>query len=110
MADKPSKEKKVEELREDKTEQELRENITQTILHSNLHSGLIFDDGVSDEEAYYLADQILALTKEAGYVKLAEDQKLPVHFATRDGKREKWLREAGWRKIEVEVKDAESLK
>jgi len=83
------------------TEQELRERLFKLI----------------DTQAYggfLLVDQILALIKEAGYVKLAENQSLPFRAPNcecvdcwssirylheiQDG--EKMLKE-GWRKVEI---------
>ena len=38
--------------------------------------------------------------KERGYVKLAKVQTLPTRYHTIDGQRERWLKKAGWRKVE----------
>ena len=85
------------------TEQELVKKIAQLI-----------DKRCSETEEFYtgnswilrykltseeLADQILALIKEAGYVKLVKDQSMPELAGYKVAQEE--LLKAGWRKVEL---------
>jgi len=85
---------------------ELREKIARTI----------WSDGTGDEEGFEglgakhivfkITDQILALIKEASYVKLAEDQSLPEAVLSVLGLRTvnatvKIYQREGWRKVEL---------
>lgn len=88
-------------------EQELREQIAEVIARRHEVSSQ-----TEIRDLYFSrADQILSIIKEAGYVKLADNQSLPLENSKCllwDLYQQGWLeaqrcmRIAGWRKIEIE--------
>ena len=92
------------------TEQELREKIANL-----LYGELTYRNYLAIPEVRHNADimisKVLAIIKEAGYAKLAEDQTLPpILTSIVDSINRNTLRillEAGWRKVELEGKDVQ---
>lgn len=92
-------------------ERKLREKIAQLLQNnsSNIIDNIITGAGMPTKSWMEVAKQTIALIKEAGYVKLAEDQNLPenyfppgtIGFAMRE-KAEQDMLKAGWRKVENE--------
>ena len=98
------------------SEQELREKIARLLFDCEPRGNETWDSTTHRHFYWELAGQILALIKDAGYVKLAKDQRIkenPYPMGTKDdcNKRTGYFRgqadmlNAGWRKVEVE-KDA----